>query len=170
MILVGHRREIPAMSCCASQPAPLTCLASRGSPLDTEQYRQQLQSCPDNHPVVSTPISDCGTVILQSIIPAVPAAAHAEHHSILSGQNPVRQAAILGSLVRMENYTSRATSALPSHCQRLFLQAGCLLLTRTPRPLIYLYIFKFHLVSPCKYPCKTNHSLLEILRHTNYVL
>ncbi|SAI51542.1 Uncharacterised protein [Enterobacter hormaechei] len=153
MILVGHRREIPAMSCCASQPAPLTCLASRDSPLDTEQYRQQLQSCPDNHPVVSTPISDCGTVILQSIIPAVPAAAHAEHHSILSGQNPVRQAAILGSLVRMENYTSRATSALP-----------------TPRPLIYLYIFKFHLVSPCKYPCKTNHSLLEILRHTNYVL
>ncbi len=97
MILVGHRREIPAMSCCASQPAPLTCLASRDSPLDTEQYRQQLQSCPDNHPVVSTPISDCGTVILQSIIPAVPAAAHAEHHSILSGQNPVRQAAILGS-------------------------------------------------------------------------
>ena len=157
------------MSCCASQPAPLTCLASRDSPLDTEQYRQQLQSCPDNHPVVSTPISDCGTVILQSIIPAVPAAAHAEHHSILSGQNPVRQAAILGSGPNGKLYLPGnlgPAKPLPA----LVLQAGCLLLTRTPRPLIYLYIFKFHLVSPCKYPCKTNHSLLEILRHTNYVL
>lgn len=125
MILVGHRREIPAMSCCASQPAPLTCLASRDSPLDTEQYRQQLQSCPDNHPVVSTPISDCGTVILQSIIPAVPAAAHAEHHSILSGQNPVRQAAILGSTVEWKIIPPgqpRPCQAIASACfaSRLF--------------------------------------------------